>query len=151
MLTALKDQEQAADATNSPRPKPKGRAIKTGEGLFVMSPLDAVVDRRLSHTEYRLLSLLIILSGQKGYCWPAEELLASQMVGTGTAKQEDALCKQGAGLRTLQRHIAKLVKLDYVKVVTAKNLPKLQGMTFNGVTIDHNTSGNTYFLNLNLQ
>lgn len=109
--------------------------ISTGKGFYVKTPLDATMDPRLIHSEYRLLGLLINLAGTKGYLWHSKETLAGMMIG------EDG--RKGVSISTIERGIKKLESTDYLAIVKPENL-KANGLK-------HFTRGNTYVLRLNLR
>lgn len=105
-----------------------GRAIKTGEGYFAKLPVAAAVDPNLSHTDFRLLALLTILAGDKGYCWWAEDKLAKELPGPAGRK--------GVSRSTITRGVAALARASYIAIVPPEDLRR-RGFT-------HSTPGNTY-------
>jgi hypothetical protein len=107
-----------------------GRAIKTGEGYFAKLPVDAAVDPNLSHTDFRLLALLTVLAGDKGYCWWSEDKLAEELPGPAGRK--------GVSRSTITRGVAALARAGYIAIVLPEDLRR-HGLT-------HATPGNTYVL-----
>jgi hypothetical protein len=120
----------------TPRRRGDGRAIKTGEGYFVKTPIDAIMDTRLSHSDLRLLQLIMILGGQKGYCWHAEPTLAKMMIGP--QQSDTGQAKQGVSLSMIEKGIRKLASSDYIEIVRADQL-EARGF-------EHRTCGNTYIV-----
>lgn len=85
----------------------KTSAIKTGEGLYVKSPLDAIMDPLLNNRDYRLLAFLINQSGKKGYCWWSKENIAKSLPGEK--------CKSHSSVSTIERGLRSLASNGWIE------------------------------------